>query len=300
MSFRNEAYSDLVNDVLFDAFYTKRSNRGMIASIRQFAEVIIRKILDLPESEKVTLGDGKVLKNLRQASGNNQILMDSINNIRTIGNKCTHTQEIEPITNQDVLECKDNLLNLYASLFVMYFKKYEFGTNSEVIRAFSILPPIIRYKCLNELYQHNKSNLSVIDKLSLVLLKASDKERAVRWVEERKEELSNLLPYTEEVIEEHRKERCNKFAQILIENAPASMYVLCMDRILKVDEIIRKNGLLYNNFEQAKDLYLKTGILKGDSDEVVDFNSLMTFVYLGRINKGNPKVANIDSYTIIN
>ena len=299
MSFRNEAYSDLIDDVLFDAFYTDRSNRGVIASIRQFAEVIVRKILDLPESEKVTLGDRVVLEKLRQASGNNQILMSSINNIRIIGNKCTHTQEIGPITDQDVLDCKDNLLNLYASLFLIYFKKYEFGTNTEVVSAFSILPPIIRYICLNELYQHKKSNLSVIDKLSLVLLKAFDKEQAVRWVEERKEELSNVLPYTEEAIEKHRKEIGNEFAQSLIENAPASMYVVCMDRILEVDEIIRKNGLLYNNFEQAKGLYLTKGVLKGESDEVVDFNSLMAFVYLGRIDEGNPKVANIDSYTII-
>ncbi|MEQ4311739.1 hypothetical protein ABNM01_02400 [Pseudomonas syringae] len=299
MSFRNEAYSDLIDDVLFDAFYTDRSNRGVIASIRQFAEVIVRKILDFPESEKVTLGDRVVLEKLRQASGDNQTLMSSINNIRIIGNKCTHTQETGPITDQDVLDCKDNLLSLYASLFVIYFKKYEFGTNSEVMNAFSILPPVIRYMCLNELYQHNKSNLSLIDKLSLVLLKAFDKEQAVRWVEERKEELSNVLPYTEEAIEKYKKEVGNDFAQSIIENAPASMYVVCMDRIIEVDEIIRKNGLLYNNFEQAKGLYLTKGVLKGSSDEVVDFNSLMAFVYLGRIDEGNPKVASIDSYTII-
>jgi hypothetical protein len=32
------------------------------------------------------------------------------------------------------------------------------------------------------------------------------------------------------------------------------MYVACIDRISEVEQIIKKNGLLYNNFEQAKQL----------------------------------------------
>ena len=59
MKFRNEAYSDLVSDLILDAFYIDRPNRGKIASIRQFAEVVIRKILDLSENDKVTLGEKK-------------------------------------------------------------------------------------------------------------------------------------------------------------------------------------------------------------------------------------------------
>lgn len=299
MRFRNEAYSDLINDLLFDAFYTDRTNRGVIASIRQFAEVIVRKILDLPEAEKVTLGDKGVVEKLKQVSGDNQLLMSSINNIRTIGNKCTHTQETGQITDQDVQECKDNLLNLYASVFTIYFKKYEFGTNSAVMSAFSILPPIIRYICLNEIYQRNKSNLSVIDKLSLVLLKAFDKEQAIRWLEDKKDELSNLLPYTEDAIEKCRNEFGDEIAQSLIKNAPKNMFVLCASRIIEVDETIIRNGLLYNNFEQAKDLYLKDGILEGSSDEIAEFNSLMEFVYLGRKKEHNPRMSNIDSYVSI-
>ena len=51
MKFRNEAYSDLVKDLMQDAFYIQRLNRGKIASIRQYAEVVIRKLIDLPGRE---------------------------------------------------------------------------------------------------------------------------------------------------------------------------------------------------------------------------------------------------------
>ena len=62
MKFRNEAYSDLVSDLILDVFYIDRPNRGKIASIRQFAEVVIRKILDLSENDKVTLGEKTIVK----------------------------------------------------------------------------------------------------------------------------------------------------------------------------------------------------------------------------------------------
>lgn len=77
------------------------------------------------------------------------------------------------------------------------------------------------------------------------------------------------------------------------------MFVLCESRIIEIEETIRRNGLLYNNFEQAKDLYLKYGILEGSSDEITEFNSLMEFVYLGRKKEHNPRMSNIDSYVSI-
>ncbi|ELY7393082.1 hypothetical protein SOJ80_003314 [Cronobacter universalis] len=81
MKFRNEVYSELVNDLIFDTFYIERLNREKVASIMQYAEVIVRKILGLPESEKVTLGDRGVVKKLKKISNNNQMLMLSVNTI---------------------------------------------------------------------------------------------------------------------------------------------------------------------------------------------------------------------------
>mgnify|MGYP000988747534 CR=1 FL=1 len=299
MKFRNEAYNDLVSDLILDAFYVERSNRGKIASIRQYAEVVVRKILDLHEDDKVTLGDRGVIDKLKQVSDNNQLLMTSVEAIRRIGNKCTHTQETGRITGQDVLDCIDCLFKMYASIFVLYFKNYKFGGNNEVISAFSILPPIIRYLALNELHEQYPENLFVIDKLSLVLLKAFDKEHAVSWIEARKEKLVQTLPYTEGYSEQIKRQYGDILGQQVIDRAPENMYVLCTDRIIKVEEVIKKNGLLYNSFEQAKQLYLEKGILAGGADEILEFNSIMEFVYLGRKKEENSNLENIGAYTVL-
>lgn len=298
MKFRNEAYSDLVSDLILDAFYIERPNRGKVASIRQYAEVVVRKILDLPESEKVTLGDREIVEKLKEKSDNNQLLMFSVNTIRLDGNNCTHTQETGPISEQDVQNCIDCLFNMYASIFVLYFKKYEFGANNEVMSVFSILPPIVRYLALNELHQQFPENLSIIDKLSLVLLKAFNKDKAISWIEDRKEELSQMLPYTEDAIEKIKSTHGEIVAQQVIDTAPVSMYDLCVERIIEVEEIISRNGLLYNNFEQAKQLYLEKGVLLGGGDEIQEFNSIMEFVYLGRKEEPNSNLEKLDSYVI--
>lgn len=298
MKFRNEVYNDLVSDLIADAFYIDRPNRGKIASIRQYAEVVVRKILDLPESDKVTLGDATIVNKLKTASSENQFLMDSVNTIRTNGNGCTHTQETRPITDQDVRTCIDSLFNMYASLFILYFNKYKFGSNNEVMSAFSILPPIIRYLALNELYKNDPDNISVIDKLSLILLKAFDKDKAVEWIESRKEKLSQTLPITDQVIEHIKNTKGERAAQHMIDTAPASMYVVCIDRISEVGKVIKQKGLLYNNFEQAKQWYLGNGILTGSGHEIVEFNSIMEFVYLGRKVDENSNLKNPGSYVV--
>ncbi|CDG89333.1 hypothetical protein [Xenorhabdus bovienii] len=300
MKFKNEVYSDLVNDLILDAFYIDRPNRGKIASIRQYAEVVVRKILDLSENDKVTLGDKKIVKKLEEISENNRFLMSSVKKIQLAGNKCIHTQETRPITEQDILNCIDSLFNMYASLFVLYFNKYKFGSNNKIMSVFSILPPIIRYLVLNELYKQNSDNLSVIDKLSLVLLKAFDKDQAVSWIEAEKEKLSQILPYTDETIEHIKNTKGEFVAQRVINDAPASMYVVCIGHIYKVEKIIKSKGLLYNNFEQAKQLYLNEGVLEGNDDDILEFNSIMEFVYLGRKVEENPSLENIDSYIVIN
>ena len=77
------------------------------------------------------------------------------------------------------------------------------------------------------------------------------------------------------------------------------MFVLCTNRIIEVEAIIKKNGLLYNNFEQAKQLYLKSGILAGSTDDILEFNSILEFVYLGRKEEENSNLENIASYTVL-
>lgn len=54
--FNNEEYQSLVNDLIGDIFYTEISFRGKISIVRQYAEVIVKKILDIVPNEHLTLG----------------------------------------------------------------------------------------------------------------------------------------------------------------------------------------------------------------------------------------------------
>lgn len=65
--FNNEVYEALVNDLINDAFYLEgASRRGTIAKIRQYAEVIVRRILNIPKADKVTLGNKKIISRIEK------------------------------------------------------------------------------------------------------------------------------------------------------------------------------------------------------------------------------------------
>ena len=60
-NFNDDTYNAMVKDLINDVFYIEnRSTRGIIATIRTYSEVIVRRILDLPKHKNVTLGDKKL------------------------------------------------------------------------------------------------------------------------------------------------------------------------------------------------------------------------------------------------
>lgn len=295
-NFDNKAYSDLVADLLNDALYIEgRSNRGVISTIRQYAEVIVRKILDLPQNKSMTLGNEAIKLRLERASRGSTLLSGAIDKIRAMGNKCTHTQELGPITDDDVKEAFDALFDMYAYLFVDFFTKHTFGHHGGIVSAFSILPPVIRCKVLKELYRLDPRNISVIDKYSLALLKTFGFAQAKRWVEEKKEDLIKMPAFTERGMEEIERAYGLAVARELMSKAP-NMFDCCMDRLVKVASTLDKNGLLYDDFESALDLFRRKGHINENSSEANEFNSLMEFSYLGRKPKPNDKADEISNY----
>ncbi|MBO2603865.1 hypothetical protein I6M34_12245 [Shewanella algae] len=297
--FNNQAYSALVEDLLNDAFYIgERSPRGTIATIRQYAEVIVRKILNFSNEEYVTLGNKKIIEALNRASNNNSLLLDALKKITDIGNKCTHTQRIEQVTDQEVESTLESLFDLYAYLYVNYFGKYRFGENEEIQSSFSILPPIIRYIALSSLYDLDTENVAIIDKLSLAILKAFDEQTAIDWLNERKDELKSMSSVTPEAESDLKEKFGAATASIIVNQAP-NMYDLCFDRVKTVNVKIQEKGRLYYDFESAIELYKKEGVVSGESDAVSEFNDLMDFVYLGRKARENEKLKDKDAYLIM-
>lgn len=299
LTFNNNAYEPLVRDLINDAFYTDNcSIRGKIATVRQYSEVIVRRILGLSITDQVTIGNKKIRDELLRKSGNNALLKSALYRIRDLGNKCTHTQEISEFSQVDLDNVLESLFQLYSYLFIEFFRKYEFGRNDEIVSAFSILPPIIRYIALNFLHENDPRNLMVIDKLVLAIFKAFNKEKAIAWIEERKDELESLSSATNEANQDLIRKIGMDVASVLIEQTP-NMYDLCSDRISLVSCTIERNGKLYSDFESALSLYRSKGTVSGTTPEAIEFNSIMEFCYLGRRTKQKEFQYLTENYQIV-
>ena len=100
MNFNNNDYINISTDLIHDIFYSNISSRGRISSIRQYSEILIRKILDINPKKQVTVGDITIVKSLKKKSNNNKLIVDALKNIQTLGNKYTHTQVTEIVSEE--------------------------------------------------------------------------------------------------------------------------------------------------------------------------------------------------------
>ncbi|MGQ7462869.1 hypothetical protein ACTGZQ_10200 [Streptococcus suis] len=66
----SDNYSDFVSDLLEEAFYLKRKTRFRLPFIRQYTELIVKKIIGLDPQEYMTLGDKHVKKFLKDSASN--------------------------------------------------------------------------------------------------------------------------------------------------------------------------------------------------------------------------------------
>ena len=80
------------------------------------------------------------------------------------------------------------MIHLY--LFIDYFIEFPIQLLSPpyVLRAFSLLPPIVRYKTLKYFYEKSP-NLQIINRYLLSIIKVYGKEYARRWLEIEKEKI---------------------------------------------------------------------------------------------------------------
>ena len=278
--FNNEEYQTLVSDLIGDIFYTSTSYRGKISTLRQYAEIIVRKILDIDPKREITLGDEEIRKRIRKLP-NYKVVEKAVKKIKKKGNKTTHTQYRGEVTVEEFNNAVDGLFDLLSYLLISYFEKYKFGSNGSVMHSFSILPPIIRYKVLIFLYKEYPDNISIIDKLVLATLKACNTETATKWIEENKESLLKMNAYSEDFYGQIDLQDPN-LVEVLKYIAPPNMYQLCKEKIYQVGTLIHRNGLPYSDFESALPYYKQEGRVQGATPEVQEFNDIMDFLYMGR------------------
>ena len=283
--FDNEKYQILAKDLMGDIFYSETSNRNKIATIRQYAEVIVRKILDIDPSQKMTIGANEISKKIDTLK-NSKFLKEALENIKQDGNKFTHTEYLGEVTSDEF----DIIVDMLSFMLINYFETYEFGSRNDVLQSFSLLPPIVRYKVLIFLYSKYPNNVHVIDKLALAIVKAFSREEAIRWIEEEKDNLINLDAMSDKEFVEIAKNKGIEIAEIIRLSLPyKNMYELCIDKIMKIGNEIDSKGRLYIDFESALPYYKQYRIIDDDNEEIKEFNDIMDFLYLGR-------KANVDNF----
>lgn len=138
----------------------------------------------------------------------------------------------------------------------------------------------------------------IIDKLVLSILKSYDKEKAILWLNSKRNTLENMNTVTEQVIKDISEKYGDAVAQQIVDNAPKNMYISCNERLNEVDKIITKNGI-FSDFESAIELYKEKGHVQGEEEEIKEFNSIMEFIYLGRRAIKNNKLNELDKYTVM-
>ena len=303
--FDDNEYKDLIKNLLHDTQYIERSNMGKLAGLRQYAEVLVRKILDIGSNYELMLG--QVRRNSRNSavrSGMESLgeelsdsLIEILNRIKPLGNDGSHTQRTEEFSKEEVESVEDAILDLYALIFIKYFIDIQVNLYSspEVLRLFSLLPPVIRYKTWKYLFEKDKNNIQVVDKLCLAIIKCYDKEMAYKWLEDNAETIK-AIPYPDrDEIDKYDSMHMvevepDVFRPVVTLNFDAydNMYDLLLSKINDPRTSVNESGKMYKSFEEAVEHYKnykKENIASTSSEEMAVLCSLMDFVYLGRVAK---------------
>lgn len=114
--FTNEQYKFQVHAILKDIFLTDMSYDGKIARLGTYAEIIVRKMLNIPIKEKMTIGGPEVIKKIQGMPyfDERKIVFDTINEF---GSERTHTErEAEETEDKFELVSKDNFYQMNDSL----------------------------------------------------------------------------------------------------------------------------------------------------------------------------------------
>ncbi|MBU3175240.1 hypothetical protein KPL47_02540 [Clostridium estertheticum] len=301
-NFNDNEYASLIGNLLHDTKYLEISNMGKLAGLRKHAEVMVRKNLNIGSNTKIMLGQVRSYsKNLAVNSKMKKMgtelssrLIEIVNRINPLGIAGTHTQHTEEFSDEEVEGVEDALLDLYALIFISHFLHFKISIYSppQVLHEFSILPPIIRYKTWSYLFEKDKKNIQVVNKLCLSIIKTFNKDTAYKWLDHNSEEIKAIpYPTNDEItkyIQTGGVEVDTGLYQVSLDFCKYdNMYDLLYDKIKDPRTSVNESGKMYKSFEEAiKHYNAYKGInISNNSEEVVIFHSLMDFVYLGRKSK---------------
>jgi len=286
MSFEDSVYKPLINEILDDIYYKNTNFRTKIALLRHYLEIIVRKLVNYPVNQKMTLGSDKI-KNLLTEIEKDICITDK-HFQKTVGkagdllNKYNHTQYLVS-ANQEVFDkAEDLVFNVISLIFIIHFSKNEFGLNFDEMESFSILPPIIRLKVLEYFYSEGTKNLLLMHKYVLTILKSKNKEAAIQWIEVRKKQLQEVSTISD-------KYNLDKYL-VAGERKLGKRHTNMYEHLIFVAGYVNekrdsKEVLVYSSFEQAAKTYIK---VCNNKDHLESFNrakqlkELIEFLFIGR------------------
>lgn len=159
---------------------------------------------------------------------------------------------------QHEIKCFVRFISNFTSPLMEYFSKFPLGIDREISNHLSLLPPIIRYFVLSEIYgsiavqivSGKDVNVDyamlVIDKYSLAILKTCDATKAMEWVEK------------------------NKFVLDSVD-----MYQICTQKI----EALSSTPVEYSTFSQAYATFSTKWRLPDDTEPRKVFTDRVRFYY---------------------
>ena len=278
-----ELYAERIKNNINDSFHAENvSWEGKIKTLRTYEEIIVRFILNKPE-EFLLLG--KIEKELKQRCNNNKILMNSFSTIQKYGDENVHTEKIIKATEKDFKEVLDGIYVMYAYLFINYFEKNGFSSKDRTLSMFSLIPPIIRYKTFNYLWEKDNKNPIIIDKLNLAILKTSGVKKAKEWINDNNEILKQVSCVSEIAKQDLIQKLGQQTATKILNSEPKNMYDVCISKVNNLSATFEKNGSLYSSYEEAISFY-KNKIkelesIKPLSQKELRFKEIMDFCFEG-------------------
>lgn len=301
--FDNNDYSILIGNLLNDTQYVAVSNMGKMGGLRKHAEVLVRKILNIGSDSSLMLGEVNLnSRNTAVANGLSRLYFPGtticddfirmVKDINQLARQGNHTQRTTDFTNEEITQVEDLIFDLYAMMFIIYFMNYpvDLYFSSVILHDFSYLPPIIRYKTWNYLYNMDKYNLQVANKLCLSIIKTEGKAAALKWLNDNEEDIRKIpYPSEDEIIDYALK--CGvevapgQYAVSLRLNLFNNMYDLLLDKINDPNTSVNERGKMYSNFEEAVEYFNKRIPFYESTSAYSDFSSLISFVFLGRKTK---------------
>ena len=255
------------------------SYEAKINRLREYTEAIVHYLLDDTAHKTLTLADSSLQSLLDQKGFTEPMFRDSLDTIRKTRNKYSHTTDIN-ITKDDYEQVLDSFFNIYAYLFVNFFKQHSYEDCNSARKIFNAIPPIIRFLTFEELDKTDPGNEEIITQFVYAHYLSFDYDQTMSWLEDHKEALSNVYPLffrnrprmLASYIEEQKRRGIHR-----------SLYDRLKDLIRQFDSFRTHKGSknISLSFEEALKFYENRQYASEQTEEATEFNRLMFFVFEG-------------------